>query len=102
MASPPLPPRKQIRNFTFSQSANRTHKHSTIREFILYLVPNGEFKQRIEDLWTKARSGGYFGNGAQNYSIPHITLVSFFKVSRKKKSFIIDFSSCMKTLFLGS
>lgn len=91
MASLPLPPRKQIRNFTFSQSANRIHKHSTIREFILYCVPSGEFKQKIEDLWLKARSQGYFGNGAQNYSIPHITLVSFFKVSRKNY-FIIDFS----------
>lgn len=88
MSSLSLPPRKQIRNFTFSQSANRVHKHNTIREFILYCVPsNGEFKQKIEDLWKTARSQGYFGNGAQNYSIPHITLVSFFKVSLIKLNF---------------
>lgn len=82
MASlPSIPPRKQIRNFTFSQSANRIHKHNTIREFILYCVPQGEFRKNIEELWNKAKSQGYFGNGSQNYSIPHITLVSFFKVS---------------------
>lgn len=81
MTSLPVPPRKQSRNFAFSQSANKVHKHSTVREFILYCVPNGDFAQKIQDLWDFAKSNGYFGQiGSQNYSIPHITLVSFFKV----------------------
>lgn len=78
---PPLPPRKQSRNFAFSQSASKIHKHNTVREFILYLVPSGEFYLKIRDLWESAKSNGYFGQiGSQNYSIPHVTLVSFFKV----------------------
>lgn len=85
MASLPLPPRKQSRNFAaFSQSANKIHKHSTVREFILYCVPSVDFYEKIKELWNLAKTNGYFGQiGSQNYSIPHITLVSFFKVRSK-------------------
>lgn len=81
MASLPLPPRKQSRNFTFAQSANKIHKHPRIREYILYCCPVGNFANKLNDFWKQSKQQGLFGNGNHNYSIPHITLVSFFKVA---------------------
>lgn len=78
MASLPLPPRKS-RNFTFSQTSNKIHKHTRIREYILYCCPTNHFQKGLENFWSQAKE--LFNGSAHNYSIPHITLVSFFKVS---------------------
>ncbi|KAG5672576.1 hypothetical protein PVAND_002693 [Polypedilum vanderplanki] len=87
----PLPPRKQSRNFTFTQTSNRVHKHTRIREYILYLVPTGNFYHVLENFFTKSKE--LFAAGAWNYSIPHITLVSFFKAHED-----VDFNDTVRDL----
>ncbi|XP_070501670.1 ecdysteroid-phosphate phosphatase isoform X2 [Chironomus tepperi] len=91
MASLPLPPRKQSRNFTFSQTSNKIHKHTRIREYILYCCPTNHFQKGLENFWSQAKE--LFNGSAHNYSIPHITLVSFFKAHED-----VNFLDTLKTL----
>lgn len=83
-----LPPRKQSRNFTFSAQSNKVHKHTRIREYILYCCPTNTFAKSFENFWQQAKD--LFNGSAHNYSIPHITLVSFFKVRMKLFNALID------------